>query len=215
MGTQAGKIIRIIRLIRLIRIVKLYKNANNIRGREVEVDDDDIDYEQEAIRKQQMEAEEKEPQESKVGKKLSDLTTRRVIILVLSMMFSVPFLTLTTYKEENNSFIFGLELIDLYAVNSTGFDTMFDAYVEEHKSIRTPLVLLKADGQDWQEEGFEVTDLRSSEYELASPSDATSNIAAVFDLRPNTRFDAGLSIIRTIFICFVLAGGALFFSRDT
>jgi len=133
-----------------------------------------------------MEAAEKEPQESKVGKKLSDLTTRRVIILVLSMMFSVPFLTLTTYKEENNSFVFGLELIDLYSVNTTGFTTMFNAYVEEHKGIRTPLVLLKAEGNDWQKDGFEVTDLRSTEYNLSSPSDSTSNIAAVFDLRPNT-----------------------------
>lgn len=33
------------------------------------------------------------PQESKVGKMLSDLTTRRVIILVLAMLISVPLFT--------------------------------------------------------------------------------------------------------------------------
>ena len=37
------------------------------------------------------------PEESKVGRKLSDLTTKRVIILVLAMMFSTPILTLTTW----------------------------------------------------------------------------------------------------------------------
>ena len=39
------------------------------------------------------------PEESKVGKKLSDLTTRRVIILVLAMMFSEPIFNTTTYIE--------------------------------------------------------------------------------------------------------------------
>lgn len=39
------------------------------------------------------------PKESKVGKKLSDLTTRRVIMLVLAMMFAVPIFTVSTYKN--------------------------------------------------------------------------------------------------------------------
>jgi len=30
------------------------------------------------------------PEESRVGKKLSDLTQRRVIVLVLAMLFSIP-----------------------------------------------------------------------------------------------------------------------------
>ena len=36
-------------------------------------------------------------EESKVGKKLSDLITRRVIVLVLSMLLSVPIFSDTTY----------------------------------------------------------------------------------------------------------------------
>ena len=39
------------------------------------------------------------PEESKVGRKLSDLTTKRVIVLVLAMMFATPLLTLTTYRD--------------------------------------------------------------------------------------------------------------------
>lgn len=67
------------------------------------------------------------PKESKVGKKLSDLTTRRVIILVLAMMFSVPLFTLTTYKPENTSYELGLTLVDKFTTNltSTAFTTMF------------------------------------------------------------------------------------------
>ena len=49
--------------------------------------------------------------ESKVGKRLSEATTRRVIILVLAMLFSVPLFTVTTYVEEPNSYNYGLSLI--------------------------------------------------------------------------------------------------------
>lgn len=67
------------------------------------------------------------PEESKVGKKLSDLTTRRVIMLVLAMMFSVPIFTISTYKEDNNSYKFGLEIIKEFAnnTNSKGYNASF------------------------------------------------------------------------------------------
>jgi hypothetical protein len=54
------------------------------------------------------------PQESKVGKMLSDLTTRRVIILVLAMLISVPLFTDTTYQDENTSFQIGVTLLQRY-----------------------------------------------------------------------------------------------------
>ena len=51
------------------------------------------------------------PQESKVGKKLSDLTTRRVIILVLAMLFSVPLFSVESYINIPDSYSFGLTLL--------------------------------------------------------------------------------------------------------
>lgn len=44
------------------------------------------------------------PEESKVGKKLSDLTTRRVIILVLAMIFTVPIFSTSTYMDDPTCF---------------------------------------------------------------------------------------------------------------
>lgn len=49
--------------------------------------------------------------ESRVGKKLSEKTTRQVILVVLAMLFSVPLFTPTTYIEEPNSYDYGLSLI--------------------------------------------------------------------------------------------------------
>ena len=117
-GTQAAKILRILRLIRLIRIVKLYKQyidqqqrkrvkaaleAKRKRMKEegldaprkrrpgeeeslLEIDDDELAAGG---------IEEDAGSESRVGKKLSDMTTRRVIILVLTMLLIVPQFQLT------------------------------------------------------------------------------------------------------------------------
>jgi hypothetical protein len=77
------------------------------------------------------------PEESKVGKMLSDLTTRRVIILVLTMMFSVPLFTLNTYEEANTSYIFGLQLIYKFHddQDGPGYVTARNSYVDEHEVI--------------------------------------------------------------------------------
>lgn len=48
------------------------------------------------------------PEESKVGKKLSDLTIRRVIILVLAMLFSVILFSVSTYELEPLTYDYGL-----------------------------------------------------------------------------------------------------------
>ena len=56
--------------------------------------------------------------------------------------------------------------------------------------------------------------MRGNEYILATAG-SNNDLAALFDKRTNTRLDAGLSICRTIFICIILTGGALFFTKDT
>ena len=225
---------RIIRLIRLIRIVKLYKHAHSAISGDKKEDEHVADpkapvspskggsdkvpnLNEENIpepKKPEAEEEVNVPEESKVGKKLSDLTTRRVIMLVLAMMFSVPAFTITTYKEENNSFTFGLELIREFGndVTSAGFNTTFDSYISEHLDIRTPLILVNAKDRTWEKDNITPNDLRSSEKDIVAIENG--DYVSVFDLRNNTRLTAGLGICRTIFVCFVLAAGALFFSKD-
>ena len=53
----------------------------------------------------------KDQKESVVGKKLLEKTTRRVIILVLAMLFSVPVFSVKTYLEDPHSFTYGVSLI--------------------------------------------------------------------------------------------------------
>lgn len=53
-----------------------------------------------------------EDKESNVGKKLSEITTRKVVILVLVMLFTSPVFTVTTYLEEPDSYNYGLDLLN-------------------------------------------------------------------------------------------------------
>jgi hypothetical protein len=48
--------------------------------------------------------------------------------------------------------------------------------------------------------------------EIVSMNDG--NYIAVFDLRANTKLGAGLGLVRTFFICFILAAGAVIFQKD-
>ncbi len=166
-GSKTGRIIRVIWLIRLIRIVKLYKHAHNAMEKKEEDDEEeDIDFTGNNQVVQEEEA--KSPEESKVGKKLSDLTTRRVIVLILTMMFSVPILTLTTYMSENESFTFGLTLVTSFPQYSNGYNLTKASYIEEHtkSSFKTPLVWMLTYTDWWEKKNFDNSTMRVEEYEL-------------------------------------------------
>jgi class 3 adenylate cyclase len=69
-ATKGARVVRLARLLRLVRVVKLFR----LRARRVE-DDDDDDVEQ---------------QPSKVAKRLTELATRKIVILLLLMVAVFP-----------------------------------------------------------------------------------------------------------------------------
>lgn len=109
-GTWSAQVIRIIRLIKLLWIIKLYKHLHKIMNELQEWRDkkkNESKWKWEALLASHGLAGAEKNEDSKVGKKLSDLTTRWVIILVLIMLCSVPIFSVTTYKKENEYFIYG------------------------------------------------------------------------------------------------------------
>ena len=70
-ATKGARVVRLARLLRLVRVVKLFR----LRARRVEDDDDDDDVEQ---------------QPSKVAKRLTELATRKIVILLLLMVAVFP-----------------------------------------------------------------------------------------------------------------------------
>lgn len=91
-GTKAGRVVRLIRLLRLIRLIKHIKcyKKGNYQEKKTEAPGEDWEEEDEAGA----------DNESAVSKKLSELTTRKVILLVLIIMIALPFFQATFYVSK-------------------------------------------------------------------------------------------------------------------
>ena len=135
--------------------------------------------------------------ESKVGKKLNDTTTRRVIIMVLAMLFTVPIFTVGTYIEEPSSFDYGLALINHLGPDTKGGQAVFNNTVEVQRELSsTPLIRLYVTPNEttkelvleWVDESFRAVapkNLRSMEKEIVTvETDEPDEIyLAIYDLR--------------------------------
>eukprot|EP00440_Ansanella_granifera_P034699 gb/GFBE01037643.1/.p1 GENE.gb/GFBE01037643.1/~~gb/GFBE01037643.1/.p1 ORF type:complete len:958 (+),score=196.24 gb/GFBE01037643.1/:1-2874(+) len=98
-----AKAARMIRVLRLVRILKLYKAVYDARQERLRRQreaaegkspgDDDWDDDDPELEQATSKVKEQQPdQESTLGKKLSEMTTRRVIILILAMLLTLPLL---------------------------------------------------------------------------------------------------------------------------
>lgn len=116
-GAKAGRVVRVIRLVRILKLYKtVYENASKHVKKRKEAEEDwefwyegrrrkktfnskrqvvpgsDDDDNWDDVQTVDPELAKTNLQESRVGKKLSEMTTRRVIILVLTMLLVLPFL---------------------------------------------------------------------------------------------------------------------------
>ena len=100
-GAKVGRVVRIVRLVRLVRIVKLFKQVQN---------DEDTNVKDEP---------------SNVGKVLSELTTRRVILMVLTMLIILPTFDGGVDQDTNIIQEYGLVQLTEYQVSTNvGLEVM-------------------------------------------------------------------------------------------
>lgn len=83
-------------------------------------------------------------QQTKVGQQLSDLTTKRVIMLVMSVMLSIPLFSTDTYIQLQGSYPTGLRYI--YEFSKYGDNTLMkhqmQYYIDYHKTERSPIIYI-------------------------------------------------------------------------
>lgn len=84
------------------------------------------------------------PTESKVGQRLSDLTTQRVIVIVLCIMLSIPLFDIGTYVESVTSYDNGLRFVykNFIAGSSTLTTEAMKSYLAFHATQRNPLLYI-------------------------------------------------------------------------
>ena len=197
-GARTSRIVRIIRLIRIIRLVKLYKSARSAMDRQ-------------NINKIAPESEYSIPEESKIGRKLGDLTTKRVIIIVMMLLILMPLFDLTFYVDNYTSWENGgNQLKDFFGTEA--YEITRDVYIDYHKNDIRPLIFLSL-----------TVESRSVVWQTALPSSLRLEESyyiveglnvAVFDIRYDTRLEALLSMCRTVFVCIVLSLGAIYLTKD-
>jgi hypothetical protein len=112
-GARAG---RVVRVIRLVRILKLYKAIHEARAAQLAKqkngEEDDWGDDEEGKRREPSTV-----KESRVGKRLSEMTTIRVIILVLTMLMVLPFLQVDSTADPPVSALYAAD--ELYEAYST------------------------------------------------------------------------------------------------
>jgi len=124
-GAKAG---RVVRVLRLVRILKLYKAVYEAKARQKRAkaavvkrpgedddwDDEDLDAEEENTNLQD--------KESHVGRKLSEMTTRRVICLILAMMLGLPLMQADESELVGSSAEYGADnvMLDYLRMYSAG-----------------------------------------------------------------------------------------------
>lgn len=197
-GARTSRIVRVVRLIRIIRLVKLYKSAKSTMERQNTL-------------KVAPEAAYSIPEESKIGRKLGDLTTKRVIVIVMLLLIILPLFDLTFYINPYTSWeCGGNQLKELYG--TPAFDMAREVFIDYHSSDQRPLIFLglTAEGMGviWQTRSPSEMRLEEAYFIVEGPN------VAVFDISSDSRLTALLSICRTIFVCIVLSLGAIYLTKD-
>lgn len=215
-GARAG---RIVRLVRLFRIVKLYKKyvqfqAEKANQKTSALKDDAFDDDDE---EEDADDEAEEEEQSRVGQTLSELTTRRVIIGVLCMLFGLQLFDSDTWVEPTTLIDGGLALVvetfDASGV-SNSFYSVMDSYADQTDTEISTMYWIVINGTDYSSRygylGAEYRRLRESEW-----VDVTYGSSfARFTTRVASEYQAILNLFKTIFICIVLGFGAMMFSQD-
>lgn len=240
-GARAGRIVRI------VRMIKLYKYANLQREKKEKAALQQTTVENSAIEPsgsarrtsvfasvpkeegdeevgemmpvEQVHAEELPP-ESHVGAAMSDITTRRVIVLVLSMLIIIPLLN---YTPTSLSREFGVTMVHKMAVSNYTSNGLYDYEVQlavESVKVRLHALKIKSNGKLLYEsdelsnrrEFAELFTTDKTSYDIPGVGDFVTEIT--YDYRDTSRTSAQFGIFMTLFVLFLLVVGTFMFSSD-
>jgi len=218
-GLKSLNLVRAIRLIRMIRIVKLEKVVRGILA--LFFPDKNLEFDDPAMQQKLSTNINDFPQETRIGHEHSDITTKRITLMVLVILISSPLFMANTYLYANSS-DFGQNTLDIiyhWDTRNGMFKNAFNNYVNHYKENRLPLISFNASYYQYKDNNVNIEDLRPTEFYKIYPKDAQDDSSkilwnAVFDLRKNTHLDATLGIFQILVVCLLLIIGAFVFSRD-
>ncbi|CAK92800.1 unnamed protein product (macronuclear) [Paramecium tetraurelia] len=164
-------------------------------------------------------SDEGEVKETNIGKELTELTNKRVITIVMLILFSVPILNLSTYRDANVSFTTGLQAIQYWSKDTEIYNYLIKDFIVYHEPLRTGLVFFKINSTilhpSEQENQYEYEDYRTASLQYYTSTDSDDQTAvSISNTVADDELNAILSIVRTIFVSIVLSVAAVLFSKD-
>lgn len=231
-GARAGRIVRLVRMVKLYKYFKAQKKAEADAAAKIEAaalvsgSGENQPVEQVVV----VEDESSELKmaeltaESHVGAAMSDLTTRRVIVLVLVMLIAIPLLS---YSTSDFAPTYGSTLVHYYAkLNVTSATS---EYSEGYQMAATNVIenldcLYLAVNDKLFFRDKHLDDLRDVETlqidfktfvvpAIGGPAVPIETIA-IYDMQHSSVMTATFGIYMTIFVLFLLVVGTYFFSTD-
>ncbi|CAD8196829.1 unnamed protein product [Paramecium pentaurelia] len=162
-------------------------------------------------------SDEGEVKETNIGKELTELTNKRVITIVMLILFSVPILNLSTYGDPNVSFTTGLQAIQYWSKDTEIYTYLIKDFIVYHESLRTQLVFFEINSTIFYpyEDQYQYQDYRTASLQYYTSTDSSDqNAVCICTTIADDELNAILSIVRTIFVSIVLSVAAVLFSKD-
>jgi class 3 adenylate cyclase len=225
-GARAGRIVRLVRMVKLYKYFKAQKKAEAEQAAKIEAALHHTSSENGIIEKSVEEEEDLSEltAESHVGAAMSDLTTRRVIVLVLVMLIAIPLLS---YSTSDFAPTYGSTLVHSYAKlnatsNTSEYNSSYHMAVNNVVSNLDCLYLSVNDNVFFYDKHLDdlrdVETLRIDFLTYVTPPDGGANVPietiSIYDMRHSSVMTATFGIYMTIFVLFLLVVGTYFFSTD-
>lgn len=161
--------------------------------------------------------------ESRVGKKLSELTTKRVVILVLVLIFIVPLFQSTYFFDPDKAYTIGIKVLANMAVSGViPYETFMQMYTNYtasslYSSSTDPIIYVYLPIYPTLTfQSYDPTLLRDDEKEETHVilDQYSGDFISIVDLREKAKLNAVVNITRTIFVCIVLTAASYYFAKD-
>lgn len=226
-GARAGRIVRLVRMVKLYKYFKAQKKAEAEAAAKLEAAALNSSEENVVVVETHVDEEEDKmaelTPESHVGAAMSDLTTRRVIVLVLVMLIAIPLLS---YSTSDFAPTYGTTLVHSYAKLNVTSDTSYNSsYYMAVNSVVSNLDCLYLSvnekvflNDDYLSDLRDVETLRIEFKTFVPPAGGGDNVPietiSIYDMRHSSVMTATFGIYMTIFVLFLLVVGTYYFSTD-
>lgn len=226
-GARAGRIVRLVRMVKLYKYFKAQKKAEAEAAAKIEaaaIHAAGGDHVAVNVIEEEDEKMAELTPESHVGAAMSDLTTRRVIVLVLVMLIAIPLLS---YSTSDFAPTYGTTLVHSYAKlnttsNTTDYNSSYYMAIDNVVSNLDCLYLSVNDKvfhyDTYLDDLRDVETLTIDFKTYVTPPGGGANVAvetiSIYDTRHSSVQTATFGIYMTIFVLFLLVVGTYFFSTD-